>query len=100
MPPKVISVRHGGDHRLELSFEDGLSATIDFGPRIVGRGGVWQPLQNIEYFKRVRIDPELMTLVWPNGADICPDLLYCLASGKPICWVQDSGSETVEAVRR
>ena len=27
-------------------------------------------------FRAVRVDEELGTIVWPNGADIDPDVLY------------------------
>jgi uncharacterized protein DUF2442 len=32
--------------------------------------------QDREVFRSVRVDDELGTIVWPNGADICPDVLY------------------------
>jgi hypothetical protein len=28
------------------------------------------------YFSQVRVDPELGTVVWPNGADLDPDVVY------------------------
>ncbi len=27
------------------------------------------------FFRQVRVDPELATIVWPNDIDFCPDLL-------------------------
>jgi hypothetical protein len=41
-------------------------------------------LQDERFFRQVRADRELGTIVWPNGADVCPDVLYSFASGKPI----------------
>jgi hypothetical protein len=73
-----------GDYRLELSFTDGTTSEIDLRERIAGRGGVFRPLQDMEFFKQVRVDPEAGTIVWPNGVDFCPDVLYSLATGKPI----------------
>jgi len=82
--PRVKRVRHTGDYRLEVSFNDGATAELDLTGRIAGRGGVFRPLQDVEFFKQVRVDPEAGTLVWPNGVDFCPDVLYSLATGKPI----------------
>jgi hypothetical protein len=77
----VVAVRHINAHRLELTFSDGVRALIDLAPRVIGRGGIFQPLEDPEYFRRVRVDPDLGTIVWPNGADICPDQLHDWATG-------------------
>ena len=84
MTQRVIDVRHVGGFGLELTFEDGLKTTVDFKERVMAHGGIWEPLRDVNYFKQVRVDPELETIVWPNGVDICPDVLYSLASGKPL----------------
>lgn len=59
-------------------------ADLDFRRRIVGRGGVFQPLENLEFFCKVTVDRETGTVAWPNGVDFCPDVLYAEATGKPI----------------
>jgi hypothetical protein len=84
MFPRVKQVRHLGDYRLELSFTDGTTGQLDFKERVVGRGGVFQPLEDVSFFRQVRVDPEADTLVWPNRVDFCPDVLYSLVTGKPI----------------
>jgi hypothetical protein len=84
MFPRVKQVRHLGEYRLELSFTDGTKGELDFKERVVGRGGVFMPLEDIDFFRRVQVDPEVGTIVWPNEADFCPDVLYSLVTGKPI----------------
>ena len=69
---------------MELTFTDGTTSEVNLGGRIAGRGGVFLPLQDVEFFKQVRVDPEARTIVWPNGVDFCPDVLYTLATGKPV----------------
>jgi hypothetical protein len=69
---------------LEITFADGVSGQLDFSPKIVGRGGMFIPLQEISYFKQVQVDPEAGTLIWPNGPDLDPDVLYSEVTGKPI----------------
>jgi hypothetical protein len=96
MSPNVTQVAHAGEYRLKLTFEDGLSAVVDFRQRLLGRGGVWSPLHDVEYFKQVRIDPGLQTIVWPNGVDICPDVLYGLASGHPLPDAQTNDPAAVQ----
>jgi hypothetical protein len=39
-------------------------------------GELFGPLRDIDVFNRVRIDPEIHTLVWPNGADFDPAMLH------------------------
>ena len=84
MFPRVKLVRHVRDYRLELTFTDGTTREVDFRQRIVGRGGVFRELEDVGLFERVQVDPEAGTIVWPNGVDFCPDVLYSLATGKPI----------------
>jgi hypothetical protein len=71
-------------YRLELGFSDGVRGVVDLSRRIVGRGGVFRPLEDPQFFRQVRVDPELGTIVWPNDADFCPDLLYRWALGEPV----------------
>ena len=39
-------------------------------------------LKNYEVFKQVKLDKEFQTLVWDNGLDLCPDVLYELSTEK------------------
>ena len=84
MFPRVKQVRYLGEYRLELSFTDGTKGELDFEERVVRRGGVFSPLEDINFFKQVKVDSEAGTIVWPNEVDFCPDVLYSLVTGKPI----------------
>ena len=48
----------------------------------------------MEFFRQVAVDYEAGTLVWPNGVDLCPDVLYAEATGKSIAEM-DSRLEVV-----
>lgn len=84
MFPRITQVRYLRDYWLEMTFSDGTRAKLDFRDRIVGRGGVFAPLEDLDVFRRVRVDPEIGTLVWPNEVDFCPDVLYSEATGTPL----------------
>src|ERR1017187_9706735 len=84
MLPRIEGVRHAGEYRLALSFTDGTTSEVDLRGRIAGRGGVLVPLQDIKFFRQGRADAEVGTIAWQNGADFCPDVLYSLATGKPV----------------
>lgn len=70
----VTDVRCIGDHRLCLGFEDGESGELDFSDE--DWGGVFEPLRDPGFFSRVELDPELGTIVWPNGADFASETLH------------------------
>ena len=63
-----------GPYTLEVGFDDATSQTIDFLPVLSGE--LYRPLRNQAVFNQVRIDPEVHTLVWPNGADFDPATLH------------------------
>ncbi len=81
---RINHVRHCGQYRLELRFTDGTKGTIDLRERIAGRGGVFAALNDPAIFGQVKVDREAGTIVWPNGVDLCPDVLYSLVTGIPI----------------
>jgi len=37
---------------------------------------VFEPLQDVDYFAKVSVDSEPGTVVWPNGADLAPEVLH------------------------
>jgi hypothetical protein len=39
-------------------------------------GPMFEPLCDVNYFAQVVVDEELGTIVWPNGADLAPDVLH------------------------
>lgn len=84
MFPRIKLVEHIQDYRLKLVFVDGTEAELDFAKRILGRGGVFVPLEEVAFFAQVTVDPEVGTLVWPNGVDLDPDVLYAEATGVTI----------------
>ncbi len=84
MFPRIAAVRHVKDYRLELTFTSGEQAELDLRDDIVGRGGVFAALEDVEVFRQVTVDREVRTIVWPNGVDFCPDVLYGRATGKAV----------------
>ncbi len=60
---------------VRLHFTDGTEKMIDLEPYL--HGPIFEPLRNDPaFFRSVRVDSQLGTIVWDNGADIDPDVLY------------------------
>ncbi len=75
---RVKKVEYFNDYKLKLLFSDKKTKIVDIEPIIKKSKGLFHPLKDIEYFKRVSLDDSEypMSICWPNGADICPDYLY------------------------
>ncbi|MCU0649123.1 MAG: DUF2442 domain-containing protein [Gemmatimonadaceae bacterium] len=84
MEPRITAVRVVGPMQVELTFTDASVGTVDLAPWIGGRGGVFTPLQDPSYFALVSVDSDAGTIVWPNGADLDPDMLYAAAHNVPL----------------
>jgi len=72
--PKLISVALVSDYKLELEFSDGLKAKVDFSKELFG--GVFDKLQDLQYFASFKFQPQFGTIEWDNGADFAPEFLY------------------------
>ena len=71
---RVVAFQKVAPLTLRLEFEDGTFQVIDFRP--VLRGELYGPLRDPLLFDQVQLDPEVHTLVWPNGADFDPAILH------------------------
>lgn len=71
---KVTNFEIVAPYTLLVFFDDHTEQRIDFHP--VLNGELFRPLREPEFFNRVVIDPEVHTLVWPNGADFDPAMLH------------------------
>jgi hypothetical protein len=71
---RVCSVKIVAAYTLQVGFDDGAEQTIDFRPLLAGE--LYGPLRALAVFNAVKIDPEVHTLVWPNGADFDPATLH------------------------
>jgi hypothetical protein len=80
----IVAVQALGGYKLHLRFEDGIEGVVDLEKQLRFRG-VFEPLRNSAYFAQVRVEPVLGTVVWPNGADLDPDVLYSQVTGEEIC---------------
>ena len=71
---RVCSFLIAGPYTLCVQFDDQAEQVINFEPMLAGQ--LFRPPRDLTLFNQVRIDPEVHTLVWPNGADFDPATLH------------------------
>jgi hypothetical protein len=71
---KVTDVKILDGRHLRLGFSDGLVRDVNC--EFLFRGVLGEQLRDPAYFKLAPIDPEAGTVVWPNGLDPAPEVLY------------------------
>ena len=82
MTPDVTGVRVLHPYVIEVTFADGVQRRIDVAPEMYGP--VFEPLHDPAYFEQVHVDPDVGTIVWPNGADLSPEFLYTTDAPVPM----------------
>jgi len=70
----VREARYEGGYRIWLRFNDGAEGVVDLADCLDGE--VFEPLKDMARFKAFRVDPDIETVVWDNGADMAPEFLY------------------------
>lgn len=71
---EIVSAKWVGGYTVQITFSNLRKGVVDL-RKYLGKG-VFKELTNIEKFKRFKVDAELGTICWPNGADIAPEVLY------------------------
>jgi hypothetical protein len=70
---RLTAAKYLHDHTLWLRFADGMEGEVDLSGELEGE--IFEPLRDQGYFRQVEFNPELRTVVWPNGADFAPEFL-------------------------
>ena len=70
----VTEAKYVGGYKIALSFNDGRKGLVDLAQAL--SGPVFEPLRDEARFSAFRVDEELATIVWANGADMAPEFLY------------------------
>lgn len=71
--PRIVKANYVRDYIVYVEFDDGLKGEMDLEDELEGE--VFEPLNDQEYFQSFRVDPDIHTLVWDNGADFAPEYL-------------------------
>ncbi len=79
----IVAVEAKQEYKLYLSFENGVFGEVDVS-QLIEFSGVFAPLKELSYFKQVQVNSEVGTIVWPNGADLDPDVLYAIITGEAL----------------
>jgi hypothetical protein len=70
----ITEAKYIEDYRVEVSFDNGCKGIVDLSD--VLKGTVFEPLRDKKRFSQLKIDPELETIAWPNGADLAPEYVF------------------------
>lgn len=69
----ITDVEYLHHYQLKLAFNDGVTGIVDLSNELWGE--MFEPLKDIQLFSQVKLDKELDTIVWANGADLAPEFL-------------------------
>jgi len=73
---RIIKVDYISEYKLKIQFSDRKIKIVDLEEMVEKSKGIFLPLKKLDYFKKVALDDCKLSICWPNGADICPDVLY------------------------
>ena len=71
---KVTKARYLDAYRIKVDFNNGKKGIADLADAL--KGPMFEPLKNTQAFARFKVDAELETIAWENGADLAPEYIY------------------------
>ena len=75
---KVVNAKYVDGYKVNITFNDGLTATVDLKDKIFSdHRAVFKPLRDINYFKT--FTQNRWTIEWGNELDLAPEFLHELA---------------------
>jgi hypothetical protein len=74
MPPRLLEARHVRDFVIWMRWSDGSQGEVNLAGEL--HGPMFVPLRDPCYFRSFILNPDMHTIVWPNGADLAPEFLY------------------------
>lgn len=70
----VKEVEYIQNYKLRVLFDNNSKKLVDLSSYLEGE--IFEPLKNLDYFKQVKVDEDIDTICWENGADFSPEFLY------------------------
>jgi hypothetical protein len=77
---EVTRAQYQEGYKIWVEFNDGVSGVVDLSETLWGP--IFEPLRDIERFKRFAVSDVLHTIVWENDADLAPEYLYEKLAGQ------------------
>lgn len=70
----VTEAKYVGDYQVEVTFNDGRKGVANLFEAL--KGPVFEALKDKAKFSQLKVDEDLDTIVWSNGADLAPEYIY------------------------
>lgn len=84
-PVRIRAVVPLEEFTVRLEFTDNTTKDIDLKPYL--HGPIFEPMrQDLRVFRAMQVDSRIGTIVWDNGADLDPDVLY---KGLTPAWMEE-----------
>lgn len=79
---RILNAAAESGYRVRLTFDDGDTVCVDFGPVAAG-GGIFTPLGDPDFFSQVRVEEGGRVLAWPGELEFCADALWLQTHAAP-----------------
>lgn len=71
---EVTNAQYKNDFKIWVEFNDGTAGIADLYNDLWGK--LFEPLKDINLFKKFKVSEIMNTIEWENGADLAPEFLY------------------------
>ncbi len=70
----VENAKYLRNYEVEIRFSDGRTGVADLEETLTGP--MFEPLKDKTLFASLKVDEDLETIAWSNGADLAPEYIY------------------------